>query len=116
MDAVEYLKVKAKICQSIKDDDCKGCVLKGNAVLGCHTTERRRPEECVAQVKKWAAEHSSKTRQSEFLKIFPNASIENGIIKILPCHLDSTYLKRQICGSYADCKECKKAYWLAEVE
>ena len=115
MDAVEYLKVKAKICQSIKDDDCKGCVLKGNAVLGCHTTERRRPEECVAQVKKWAAEHSSKTRQSEFLKMFPNVESYSGIISICPQKLDKNIGCLYKWGQIA-CNECRKNYWLEEVK
>ena len=116
MDAVKYLETVKKICTATKR--CDECPLKDYHCYSWRKIEN--PEEIVSIVEKWASEHPVKTRQSEFLKIFPNASIENGIIEILPCHLDSTYLERQIhlfaCGSYADCKECKKAYWLAEVE
>ena len=118
MDAVKYLKIKAKICRSIKDDNCKGCVLKGNAVLGCHTTERLNPEECVAQVEKWAAEHPVKTRQDEFLRMYPNAWIDanGGYIKICPRLLDKNYdcIKTPNCALL--CLKCLKEYWLAEVE
>lgn len=114
MDAVEFFKEAKRMCRVI---NCEECPFGGEE---CGFISADNIEEVIKAVEKWAEEHPVKTRQSEFLKIFPNASIENGIIEILPCHLDSTYLERQIhlfaCGSYADCKECKKAYWLAEVE
>ena len=68
-------------------------------------------EETISKVEQWAKDHPVKTRQSEFLKIFPNADIDN----ILPCDLDKN-LKRGHChDDDAGCFYCKKNYWNEEV-
>lgn len=71
---------------------------------------------------KWCEEHPIKTRQSEFLKMFPNAKIDsNGAIGIAPCIIDkSKYIEADCPCSAArgfnNCDECRKEYWLAEVD
>ena len=56
-----------------------------------------------------------KTRQSEFLKMYPNARMLNGVIDICPKHVDGNCDR---CRIYAKrpCIECHKDYWLQEVE
>lgn len=58
-----------------------------------------------------------KTRQSEFMKMFPNVGIYKGVITICPCLIDCNY-ERKHCKNYADfdCTDCKKDYWLAAVK
>ena len=73
MDAVEYLKEKVRMCIEHR---CRNCPL-GKAgdeqyYSTCRACEEEHPEEAVEVVKKWSAEHPKKTRQSEFLKMFPN--------------------------------------------
>jgi hypothetical protein len=65
-------------------------------------------------VSAWSDSHPIKTRQSEFLKLFPNAKLDsNGVLAIRPCDIDSKcctddeYLSK--CGT------CAKDYWLTEV-
>lgn len=53
-----------------------------------------------------------KTRQSEFLKIFPKAKMCDGVIFACPINLDDLVG----CRHYGDCAECKKDFWLAEVK
>lgn len=53
-----------------------------------------------------------KTRQSEFLKIFPKAKICDGVIFACPRSL----VDFVGCHSYSDCAECKKDFWLTEVK
>lgn len=72
---------------------------------------------------KTAVSRPAKTRQSEFLKIYPNAEINGftGAIAILPCEMDrSLDLDGKRCKKYADstseCDECAKDYWEEEVE
>ena len=68
------------------------------------------------KVGKWDKEHPVKTRQSEFLKVFPRASLTgNGILSIKPCVID-TEMKRSDKQCAVGCYGCKKAYWLAEVK
>ena len=70
----------------------------------------------VKFVEHWCTEHPIKTRQSEFLKMFPDAPIypDTGLVRVSPCQVD-----RALCGNCPtriDCIECRKAFWLAEVE
>ena len=61
----------------------------------------------------WCKEHPIKTRQSEFLKMFPNAKIVDGIIGICPKHFETAYACK---ATKCTCHDCRKGYWLAEVE
>lgn len=116
MDAVEYLKVKTRMCKSISSFACIGCPLNASGNIffrGCANVEKANPVEAVKAVENWAKEHI-KTRQSEFLKHFPNAKTGvNGGIAICPANFD-----KDICGGYnagIDCTECQKRYWSQEV-
>lgn len=64
-------------------------------------------------VEKWSDTHPVNTRQSEFLKMFPNAVIDedNGILCIRPCDID----ERIGCTNGKGCDDCYRKYWLAEV-
>lgn len=64
-------------------------------------------------VEKWSDTHPDKTRQSEFLKMFPNAVIDedDGILCIRPCDID----ERIGCTNGKGCDDCYRKYWLAEV-
>ena len=53
-----------------------------------------------------------KTRQSEFLKIFPKAKMCDGVIFACPINLTDFVG----CRHYSDCAECKKDFWLTEVK
>ena len=69
------------------------------------------PEETVRIVEKWSAEHPVKTRQNEFLKMFPNAEIKDGYLHICPGKIDKNFkCNNRICSS------CLQKFWLAEVE
>ena len=72
-------------------------------------------EGMVEAAEQWAAEHPVKTRQSEFLKLFPGADVgeTDGCLTLNPCNV---YEKmRKECGRLK-CSECRKAFWSAEVE
>ena len=69
----------------------------------------------VKFVKQWAVAHPTKTRQSEFLKLFPRADVgeTDGCLTLCPCNI---YEKmRKECG-VPNCSECRRNFWLAEVE
>lgn len=69
----------------------------------------------VKFVEQWDAEHPAKTRQSEFLKLFPYARVKkaNGLPIVSPCDLDVKLAGK--CEGIP-CQECWKKFWLAEVE
>lgn len=112
MDAVKYLKERERMCNSY-NNMCDGCGF--GKVPKCNRTEEDNPEKAVEIVEKWSAEHPMKTRQSEFLKMFPNAPLrENGSIAICPLDVDRDAKCSQKQG--ARCPDCQKEYWFAEVE
>ena len=116
MDAVKFLKVLGKMC----DDNCRECEFeKVHSVNeGCSTWRTAHPEEAVAIAEKWAKEHPAKTRQSEFLKHYPNARIApDGVISISPCLIEpQNYpISDDVCEA-TPCAICRRKFWLEEVD
>ena len=70
------------------------------------------PEDVVAEVEEWAKEHPRKTRQSVFLEQFPEASISaDGVLTI-----DSCKVEKSIKCNGMDCNQCRREFWMQEVE
>lgn len=116
MDAVKFLKEKKRMCD--KYANCDNCPMnpKNNKYgIGCSSLEREYPEKTVAIVEKWSAEHPVKTNQSEFLILHPNADIREGVLNLCPRRVDLNSVKMEACKRLV-CSECKKKYWLVEVE
>lgn len=67
----------------------------------------------VKFVEQWDAEHPIKTRQSEFLKHYPNAKIFSGCLNACPMDV---FGDTEVNCNHQPCYECKNAFWLAEVE
>lgn len=116
MDAVEYLKTLNRMCHC----ECLKCEF-GKARSGfetCPVWQRTHPEEAVAIVEKWAKEHPTKTRQSEFLKMFPNVILnDKGQPSLCAKLLDTTYHRVGGCGLDVDtCQRCMDNFWGQEME
>lgn len=71
------------------------------------------PEALVQDMEQWVLEHPRKTRQSEFLKQWPNASVNKGVLMINPCHIDVT-IDNGVCSG--KCRDCRREFWMQEVE
>lgn len=123
MDAVEFLKTVDRLCRA--EEDCSSCPLNGYAcdanlkdVARYYTLES--VQDMVQKVEQWAKDHPLKTRQSEFLKKFPNADMQK-ICTLFPCVMDQT-IKPTRCVKYESfsspkkCVECRKDYWHEEVD
>lgn len=116
---VKLIKDYARMCESKVGIDCDGCELnKNKKYSSCELFMMKEPERAVEIIEKWAAEHPAKTRQSEFLKIFPNARIVDGAITIEPCDIDNKKCGEgsKWCDDHIGCENCREDYWLAEVE
>ena len=76
------------------------------------------PEEIVERVEQWAKEHPVKTRQSEFLKQWPDARLYEGVLGICPAKLSSLH-RDEIGRCTKDvtfCPDCRRDFWLQEVD
>lgn len=67
----------------------------------------------VKFVERWAVKHPAETRQSEFLKHYPDAQIDSGCLNACPMDI---FGDMGINCNKQTCYECKKEFWLAEVE
>lgn len=114
MDAVEFFQTVNRIC---KNKDCNECpVYKNNTccMIGFDDDSVKSIEETISKVEQWAKDHPVKTRKSEFLKMFPNAELdEDGVLTIYSCSIESSLRKTQEC-SIKNCHKCRREYWLAE--
>ena len=111
MDAVKFVKTLGRMCNA----ECIRCEFWKRKSSGesCTSWQKTHPEEAVAIAEKWAAEHPAKTRQSEFLKLFPNAQTDSGCLNACPMDV---FGNTGIDCNKRTCFECKKEFWLAEVE
>lgn len=116
MDAIQFLKTVGRICKTNngKCDECPLDKYPCSAYINCirGVEPDKDIEEMVKIADRWAEDHPVKTRQSEILKIFPNANLCQDVIDISPCSIEKEM--RKCCGD-RNCDECKRIYWLAEV-
>lgn len=114
MDAIEFIKERQRLCQTYvccfecpANNDNDGC--KFSTITGYDATEQ------IRLLEEWSAAHPYKTRQSEFLKQYPNALRDcDNILMISPCDLDLTTHGKDEC--YTDnCLKCRHEYWTRKV-
>lgn len=118
MDAIKFVNEKVRMCNSVrKDNTCKGCRLHGFG--GCdfdHLVGYNKVEEAVQIVEEWSKENLPKTRQSVFIKQHPQVVIYNGVVGIRPCQIVDGYTSDYCRCDESQCVQCRKEYWLQEVE
>lgn len=114
MDAVEFVKTLSRMCNC----ECYKCEIwkRLSGLESCTVWIETHPEEAVAIVEQWAAEHPAKTRQSVFLEQFPNAPIYTNThnVALKPCLVDTTL--RGHCPTGRGCDICRREFWMQEVE
>lgn len=114
MDAVEFLKARSRMCN---DNVCEGdCPL----FYCCNDRIDDNMVKLVSIVEKWAKEHPVKTRQSEFLKQWPDAEIgDDGLPSVAPCQLYKDMEEKDengVCCKNCGCAECRRDFWLKKIE
>ena len=120
MDAVEFLKERTRMCNFYMST-CINC--PGNKVAYCATLCANAID-LVPIVEQWSKEHPIKTRQSEFLKMFPNAQkSSNGVLDICPRKFEPEKYKSATpdkvcinCDTVHWCDECCRDFWLTEIK
>ena len=101
----------ARVCKA--HPGCEKCPIHGMSL--CETCTKDISDiidEANKKILDWCKAHPVKTRQSEFLKHYPNARMSDGIIDICPQNFDTTF----ICTDEMVCNDCRKGYWAKEVK
>lgn len=105
MDAIEFLKAAKRRCENGEKE-----------IYSVIDLEKIDIEKYVKNVEEWNKNNSIKTRQTEFLKIFPNAPIRcDGYVNVAPCIFDVEVYKK--CEKkLGECNNCLKEFWGKEVK
>ena len=114
MDAVEFLKAFGRLCNNYLCGD--NCPL----IDSCDDVSDDGYVRKVQMVEQWAKEHPAKTRQSEFLKQWPDAEIgDDGYPSVAPCQLYKDIEEKDengICCKNCGCDKCRRDFWLKEIK
>ena len=116
MDVVKFVKSVNRLCKN--QSGCAKCPIweKGMCMVWFDDDSVECIEETISKVEQWAKDHPVKTRQSELLKIFPDAKIDDdGILAFCPDAFSPKEIDDEHCHKYNKCEECRKDYWLTEV-
>lgn len=111
MDAVKFIKAIKQMLSAGAGDSTVQKYISAYKKNDC--------EGMVKAAEQWAAEHPAKTRQSEFLKQWPEADVdENGVLQTCPALISASHRDQTGgCATLSNkCENCRKAFWLAEVE
>lgn len=107
MDAVKFLQERSRMYKS------------GAATPSIGLEDDYDPVIAVKAVEEWAAAHPRKTRQDVFLEQWPNVVLdEHDVIAICPTTLSAAHRDRiKDCANPARrCADCRKEFWMQEVE
>lgn len=125
MDEVKFIVAQARMCNEHIEDisRCETCELDDSefCTKSCDSLiSRAGAEEAVRIVEAWAEAHPAKTRQDALLKMFPNSQLDkNGALNVCPACFDANYRgesPNECSDRLRDCLDCRKEYWLEEVE
>lgn len=104
------------LARYLNNTDCSRCIFANvceKERLDCLEMIMSHTDVVNDGVVKWCVEHPAPTRQSEFLKMFPEAPLDdNNTLMIYPCYFDKEYDKKRNSGACCEsCDKCRKCYW-----
>ena len=121
MDAVKFIKERARMCDSLFG--CEGCPADSqeNGLGECFVGIKSKyaPEQQIEIVDKWSKEHPRKTRQSVFLEQYPEAKLDGGdCLELCPCTISAAHRDEYGRCALVDtkCFVCRREFWTQEVE
>lgn len=110
MDAVEFLKIVYRLIE-------RGALDGKTHYNQCMDMETERYDAIIDYAERWIKEHPRKTRQSEFLKQWPEALVDtSGTLCIDPCNVDKQLKGEAYCKAQENCYGCRREFWMQEVE
>lgn len=115
MDTVEFFKTVNRLCKNQRHcTECPICKNGVSCMVKADDDSIKSMEETVSKVEQWAKDHPVKTHQSEFLKVFPDARIneDDEILCIPPCYIEGKSIE---CTNGKSCNDCRREYWLAPI-
>lgn len=118
MDAVKFIEERTRMCESFNYGcGCQMCpACDDDLCCAISVMSKLDATAQVALVEEWSAAHPRKTRQSVFMKQWPNAKVfVDGVLAFCPQELDSHY-QCQSTDIEMRCQSCRRKFWMQEVE
>ena len=118
MDALEFFKEGKRMCNFFVPS-CDGCPLEDETCIIEDNLSDEVYKKNISTVEQWVKDHPRKTRQSVFLEQWPEASVdERGALRICPAVVSAPHRNgRGGCANLNyNCADCKKEFWMQEVE
>lgn len=119
MDAVKFIEERNRMCKSF-DKYCYGCPawdglckLEPGSYLKCEAVM------AVKIVEEWSAAHPRRTRQDVFLEQWPEANIGgDGVLQVCPSPIfpSARNADNGCVRPNSTCSECRREFWMQEVE
>lgn len=110
MDAKVFLQELYEMCK--RHSVCEKCPLytlkEEHNIYECRNLLMRYPDECINLV-----EGYKRTRQSEYLKVFPKAATHNGVLNVCPAVANGAWACSNV---FSTCFECQRKFWLEEIK
>ena len=109
MDALEFIKaIKQMLSAEANDSTVQKYI---------SAYKKNDYEEMVKAAEQWAAGRTAKTRQSVFLEQYPETEIDKyGCLRLCPELVSADYRNRHGDCINRVCIDCRREFWLAEVE
>lgn len=123
MDAVKFIEERNRMCKSF-DAGCTGCPACNacdDKLCACAVGQESTLDATaqIAMVEKWSAAHPRKTRQSVFLERYPETVIDQyGVIRLCPVNISAAFRDSNGDCAVAElmCEDCRRKFWMQEVE
>lgn len=119
MDALDFLKAYHRICKFyFNGSSCFGCPLKAIDDT-CAFDTSGAESQTIEKVEEWVKEHPLKTRQTVFLKNYPNAFLDSeGCLDICPQEIekDKPCPYKTATDTFYGCNECCRDYWGEQID
>lgn len=119
MDALKFIEERNRMCDYYtKEDGAEGCADCPECDSACNVVRYVTPE-YISDVEKWSQEHPRKTRQSDLLEMFPTARLDcHGVLMVCPANIDvSNCADDGLCANpNRECGDCRREFWMQEVE
>jgi hypothetical protein len=118
MKALKFIKERKRMCKIFNSSECKGCpalIEPFFCAVGVGSTVD--PTDQIAMVKKWSTAHPHKTRQDVVLEQWPNAETCNdNVLSACPKVFDRNFVCHFEDEIYNTCSDCRRKFWMQEVE
>jgi hypothetical protein len=99
MDAVKFIEERNRMCGTMSE------------VWGVDAAQ------IVKNTEEWSAAHPRKTRQSVFLEQYPEAEIDKcGCLMLCPKRISADCRNRYGNCTNRVCSDCRREFWMQEVE